>query len=95
MTAFTGCLYPFANVRLGSQEHSKRKLKRSFYLEHCFVIVIMSYNYGGSKKNIVNLEKQNIGFYDHRLVNIVHSYSISIILCGQPVAAESIQILSR
>jgi len=58
----------------------------------------MSYNYGGSKKNIVNLEKQNIGFYDHRLVNIVnivHSYSILIILSGQPVAAESIQILSR
>jgi hypothetical protein len=55
----------------------------------------MSYNYGGSKKNIVNLEKQNIGFYDHRVVNIVHSYSISIILCGQPVAAESIQILLR
>jgi len=55
----------------------------------------MSYNYGGFKKNIVNLEKQNIGFYDHRLVNIVRSYSISIILSGQPVAAESIQILSR
>ena len=27
----------------------------------------MSYNYGGFKKNIVNLEKQNIGFDDHRL----------------------------
>jgi len=30
-------------------------------------VLIMSYNYGGSKKNIVNLEKQNIGFDDHRL----------------------------
>jgi hypothetical protein len=58
MTAFTGCLlYPSANVRLGIQEHNRRKLKRSFYLEHCFVIVIMSYDYGGSKKNNVSNQK--------------------------------------